>query len=272
MVHYGQVAGYGRQTEDALPESGRREFLDAWRAICRRRYDRCAASYDDRAGDGGSARLAGVYAVLEAMSPWDELLDAGCGTGRFWPVLEQAGRRGFGIDQSAGMLAMARRKFPQMPARMMALQELAAATDMLGRFGGLLCVDVLQYIGPEDWPVVLAGFRQVLRPGSPAYLTVPRGISAGPPLPDEVPRLPAAPPLPDEGLSPPPAPSQPGAPPLPDEPPRPPRLLPGEVIGQDAYRYYPAQQVVAQWLADAGFQVTDGRTDDGCWHLLLLGS
>ena len=61
-----------------------------------------------------------------------------------------AGLRVTGTDQSAGMLAQARSKHPEVPARVLALQDLAAAADLRGRFDGLLCVDALEYIAPED--------------------------------------------------------------------------------------------------------------------------
>ena len=56
------------------------------------------------------------------------------------------------------MLAQAHRKHPEVPSRVVALQDLAALPD---RFDGLLCVDALECVAPEDWPVVTAGFASV---------------------------------------------------------------------------------------------------------------
>ena len=109
------------------------------------------------------ARLAGLVRQGGAV------LDAACGTGKYWPALLAAGLQVTGVDQSAGMLAQARRKYPQVPSRVLALQDLAELPD---RFDGLLCVDALEYVAPEDWPVVAAGLAAVLTDRAPAYVTV----------------------------------------------------------------------------------------------------
>jgi hypothetical protein len=45
--------------------------------------------------------------------------------------------------------------------------------------------------------------------------------------------------------------------------------VPGEVIEDGGYHYYPSRPQVRQWLDTAGFTVT-GQADDGeYWHLLL---
>lgn len=116
------------------------------------------------------ARLAGL--VRQGGS----VLDAACGTGKYWPALLAAGLQVTGVDQSAEMLAEARRTYPQVPSRVLALQDLAELPD---RFDGLLCVDALENVAPEDWPVVTAGLAAVLNDQAPAYVTVelPDGAS-----------------------------------------------------------------------------------------------
>lgn len=109
------------------------------------------------------ARLAGL--VRQGGS----VLDAACGTGKYWPALLAAGLQVTGVDQSAEMLAQARRTYPQVPSRVLALQDLAELPD---RFDGLLCVDALENVAPEDWPVVTAGLAAVLNDQAPAYVTV----------------------------------------------------------------------------------------------------
>jgi SAM-dependent methyltransferase len=118
------------------------------------------------------ARLAGL--VRQGGS----VLDAACGTGKYWPALLAAGLQVTGVDQAAGMLARARRKYPQVPSRVLALPDLAELPD---RFDGLLCVDALQNVAPGDWPVVAAGLAAVLKDQAPAYVTVE--LPDGPPLP-----------------------------------------------------------------------------------------
>jgi hypothetical protein len=52
------------------------------------------------------ARLAGL------VRQGGTVLDAACGTGKYWPALLAAGLQVTGVDQSAGMLAQASRKHP----------------------------------------------------------------------------------------------------------------------------------------------------------------
>src|SRR5690606_17401214 len=178
-------AGNAGDRSHAVPDA-RRAVLDQRREICRRRYDEIHAPvYDQRGGSYRNVSHEQCVAELIASTDADaEVLDAGCGTGKYWRQLLDSGRRVFGIDQSAGMLARAAAKAPDVPTRVLALQDLSRVPEFRSRFGGLLCVDVLENVGPEDWPLVLSGFRAVLRDGAAAYLTVelPDG-----PLPDPPP-------------------------------------------------------------------------------------
>ena len=70
------------------------------------------------------------------------------------------------------MLAQAWREHPEVPARVLALQDLAGAGDLRGWFDGLLCVDALENIAPEDWPGAAAGLAAALKPRTPACVAV----------------------------------------------------------------------------------------------------
>jgi hypothetical protein len=87
------------------------------------------------------ARLAGLVRQGGAV------LDASCGPGKYWPALLAAGLHVTGVP----------------------LQDLPELPD---RFDGLLCVDALENLTPEDWPGALAGLAAVLKDQAPAYLTV----------------------------------------------------------------------------------------------------
>lgn len=171
--------------------------------------------------------------LLEATAPGAELLDAGCGTGKYWRHLLDGNRRVFGVDQSGEMLARASIKAPGMRVRTLPLQDLRRVPDFRNRFAGLLCVDVMENVGPEDWPIVLDGFRAVLRDAAPAYITVE---------------------LPEEELC---SGSIAAG------------LVPGEIIEGASYHYYPSREAVSGWLDDAGFKVLVERTGDGYLHLLV---
>jgi SAM-dependent methyltransferase len=124
--------------------------------------------YDENWGAISQWHAAFVIRVITLFCPGGDVLDAACGTGKYWPALLAAGLRVTGLDQSAGMLAQARRKHPEV----LALQDLAGAGDLRGRFDGLLCVDALENIAPEDWPGAVAGLAAALKPRTPAYVTV----------------------------------------------------------------------------------------------------
>jgi SAM-dependent methyltransferase len=100
-------------------------------------------------------------------------LDAACGAGLYDGRLLEAGHRVLGSDQSSNMLARAREHFPQelfpgLRYAKMGLQEI----DFLGEFDGVICMDALEHVCPEDWPGILARFQKALRPGGMLYVTV----------------------------------------------------------------------------------------------------
>ena len=76
------------------------------------------------------------------------MLDAACGTGKYFGMVLEAGRRVVGNDQSAGMLARARARFPAVPLERVGLQELA----FNGEFDAVMCIDAMENVPPEDWP------------------------------------------------------------------------------------------------------------------------
>jgi hypothetical protein len=151
----------------------RRAFLDQRRAITKERYDRVhSPTYDEHCAGHQSP---GVW-----------------------------------VDQSQGMLAVAHRKYPQAHTRVVDMQHLADQPDLEGIADAVLCVDAVENVGPEDWPVVVRGLMKLLRPGAPAYLTVE--------LPDQ---------------------------PLPE--PLDPCAVCGELVGE-GYHYHPDPERVRQWL------------------------
>lgn len=66
----------------------RREFLDRRREICRARYDQLHAhTYDQVWGQVDPTHAECVSALVATTPPGGELLDAACGTGKYWPPL-----------------------------------------------------------------------------------------------------------------------------------------------------------------------------------------
>jgi len=101
------------------------------------------------------------------------ILDAACGAGCYDGMLLEAGHSVLGIDQSGNMLARAREvfpqeRFPELRYTKMGLQEM----DFQPTFDGVICMDALEHICPEDWPGILSRFQQALKPGGMLYVTV----------------------------------------------------------------------------------------------------
>jgi SAM-dependent methyltransferase len=130
-------------------------------------YDAEAATYGDEEYPWEMQR-EWVGRVLRLIPPGGIVLDAPCGTGKYFPMLAAAGARVAGADQSAGMLAQARARGIAFSLERTSLQELSFA----GRFDAVLTIDAMQHIPPEDWPGVLANLHRAARPGGLLYLTV----------------------------------------------------------------------------------------------------
>jgi ubiquinone/menaquinone biosynthesis C-methylase UbiE len=127
-----------------------------------------AATYDvdEPAIDATHRRF--VTTLLEHCPPDGVVLDAACGTGKYFAMLLDAGRRVVGIDQSAGMLAQASAKFPAVEVHKTGLQEAGFRAE----FDAVICIGAMENVPPEDWPAVLGALRAAVRPGGYVYLTV----------------------------------------------------------------------------------------------------
>jgi SAM-dependent methyltransferase len=78
------------------------------------------------AGDNDTVFCSGgtLERFLALCPPGAMILDAACGTGKYWPLIRESGRHVLGTDQSSGMLAQARAKLPDVPIAKIALQDL----------------------------------------------------------------------------------------------------------------------------------------------------
>lgn len=90
------------------------------------------------------------------------ILDAGCGSGPLSAALRDRGALVTGIDASARMLALARRRLgDDVPLHLGDLSDRLPFAD--GAFDAVVASLVLHYL--EDWGPTLAELRRVLRPG-----------------------------------------------------------------------------------------------------------
>ncbi|MFD7321551.1 class I SAM-dependent methyltransferase [Streptomyces sp. NPDC059875] len=90
------------------------------------------------------------------------ILDAGCGSGPLTAALRDRGAVVTGIDASAGMLELARRRLgDDVALHVVDLRDRLPFAD--GAFDDVVASLVLHYL--EDWGPTLAELRRVLRPG-----------------------------------------------------------------------------------------------------------
>ncbi|TDD91153.1 class I SAM-dependent methyltransferase [Actinomadura rubrisoli] len=103
------------------------------------------------------------------------ILDAGCGSGALSAELRDHGAVVTGIDASAGMLALARRRLgDDADLHVVDLNDRLPFDD--GAFDDVVASLVLHYL--EDWEPTLAELRRVLRPGGRLIASVDHPVVA----------------------------------------------------------------------------------------------
>jgi SAM-dependent methyltransferase len=215
----------------------RRAFLDERRHSHAERMTALhAPTYDEHWGAIPPSHARFLERLLALTRSRGTVLDVACGTGRPWPTLLRSGRSVIGVDQSAGMLAVAARKHPEVPVGLVAMTDLPYEAV----FDAVICLDALENVGPEDWPATLARLVAAARPGAPLYLTVE--------LPENEGVLRAAY---ETALA-------AGYP-----------VLPGEDCDGTGYHFYPDDRQLADWLAAARLEILATEDADQYRHLLL---
>lgn len=204
-----------------------------------------APRYDEYWGEVAPLHQQCFERFLSLCPPQAHLLDAACGTGKYWPLILASGRTVFGTDQSQGALLRAQEKFPDVPTKKVGLQEM----DYDEAFSAAVCMDAMEMICPEDWPLVIRNlYRAILAKGY-LYFTVEltgeqeiqeafaEGQRMGLPVAyGEAEWL-------DEG---------------------------GYHWGRGGcYHYYPAMRQVREWVQQAGFNVIEEQADAEYHHLLV---
>ncbi len=195
-----------------------------------------ARQYDERWGSYiNPTHRVMVERFLDLCSSKGHVLDAACGTGKYWSLLQERGFSVVGTDQSQQMLERAQAKFPNVQTEHIGLQEVSFS-DV---FDGILCVDAMENVFPEDWPVVLRNFVNALHEHGYLYFTVEVeteeelqiAYNAGKRL-----NLP---------------------------------LIYGEYAHHGGYHYYPTDEQVRNWLAGASLNTLDMVAGDGYRHYLV---
>jgi SAM-dependent methyltransferase len=213
----------------------RRAAVVAW-------YDDGAPEYDQHEYPSDTQR-EWVVRLAQRLPVNSLVLDAPCGTGKYFPIVTAAGHRVVGVDQSAGMLEQARARGIAVSLEHVSLQDVAHEH----RFDAVLTIDAMENVPPEEWPIVLANLHRALRPGGLLYMTVEELTEA------EVERAFGA--LSDQGVP----------------------AVRGEVIEGDVagYHFYPGRQRVREWFAAEDLEVLEeGFKQENGWgyrHFLLRG-
>ena len=224
---------------DQIGSPQRRTFLDDRRWSSQARYDSVfAPTYDSE----GWARISPAHErflsrFLDLVRRGGLILDMPCGTGKYFASVLASGRSVVGFDQSVGMLAAARAKHPDIATARLSLQDLSFD----GAFDGVMCMDSLENVGPEDWPPVLARRRDAGRPEAPLYLTSELALEDELAWDYRAARAAGYPVIPRESFYP----------------------------EQGGYHYYPERETVLGWLAESGLEVVEEGERDEYWHLLL---
>jgi SAM-dependent methyltransferase len=195
-----------------------------------------APLYDEKWGVYGNAthRLF-IHKFLSFLPQSSTILDAACGTGKYWPMLLEKGHTVVGIDQSQGMLSRAKAKFPSVPVKKVGLQEMLFEEA----FDGIICVDAMEFVSPEDWPVVLRHFYRALRPDGRLYFTVELAdVNEIQAAFEKARRM--------------------GFP-----------VVYGEWAHEGGYHYYPEIEKVKEWVQLARFHLIDETVGDDYHHFLV---
>ena len=150
----------------------RTEWLDQMGDMAEELYDHFSPLYNVKYGKIiFETHQEYLQKFLKRVSPPGRVLSAACGAGKYDGLLLQAGHSVVGTDQSDGMLARAVRRFPRVRYEKVGLQEL----DFRNEFDGVICIDAMEHICPEDWPGILDNLRQALKPGGVLYFTADLG-------------------------------------------------------------------------------------------------
>ena len=179
-----------------------------------------------------------IYEFLNLLPQRSTILDAACGAGRYLPFLLEKGHSIIGIDQSQGMLACAKGNFPSVQFAKVGLQEMAYH----GIFDGVICMDAMENVCPEEWTLVLNNFHRALKPQGYLYFTVETIENA-----DENEIEQAFKKAQEAGLP----------------------VVYGECPDEGVYHYHPTNQQVKEWAQQVGFEILREGNGEMYYHILV---
>jgi 2-polyprenyl-3-methyl-5-hydroxy-6-metoxy-1,4-benzoquinol methylase len=217
----------------------RLDWINEMRREAEERYDTWwAPTYAEKWGTySNTSHLEFIRKFLSRLPRQSKILDAACGAGRYFSNLLDEGHIVMGIDQSQGMLASAKARYPNVEVEKVGLQEMTFSNV----FDGVVCMDAMEHVFPEDWPLVLDNFHRALKPQGNLYFTVEiadeREIEAAF----------------IKG-------QQSGLP-----------VVYGEMEASDVYHYYPSMIQVREWIQQTDFTVIEEGEGDDYHHFIVRG-
>jgi 2-polyprenyl-3-methyl-5-hydroxy-6-metoxy-1,4-benzoquinol methylase len=179
-----------------------------------------------------------MHKFLDLLRQPGTVLDAACGAGRYVPMLLEKGHKVLGIDQAQGMLSRAKALFPAIQIDKMGLQEMSYREV----FDGVICMDAIEHVSPEDWPLVLRNLQQALKDQGYLYFTVEMGDASE----IQAAFIKAQ----ETGV---------------------PAVL-GELPDEDVYHYYPPVQQVKDWIYQEEFDLLNEGEGDLYRHYIVRKS
>ena len=219
----------------------RTTWLKEMRQDCEEQYDtRWAPFYGEKWGlYNNVTQLKFIQEFLSLLPQKSLILDAACGAGRYEPYLLEKEFSILGIDQSQAMLERAKLKFPNVQYEKVGLQEMAYREI----FDGAICIDAMENVSPEDWPLVLKNFHRALKQQGYLYFTAETIENT-----EENEIKQAYEEAQQTGLP----------------------IVYGERIDEGVYHFHPTNQQVREWTQQAGFEILkEGNGEIWYYHILV---
>lgn len=204
--------------------------------MAEKRYDTIfAIDYDKNWGQIEAQHKENLIYLLNLIPDGSKVLDAACGTGKYWTIITSNGFRVLGIDQSQKMLDSAMAKYPNVSVKKVGLQEMNYSSE----FYAVICIDAMENVFPEDWVIVLENFYKSLKKDGYLYFTVEtidkfeveyalkKGIEMGLPV------------------------------------------VEGEYAYEGGYHYYPTIEKVKTYLKNLKFTIVKENISDGYYHFIV---
>lgn len=131
-------------------------------------YDSLAQIYDRMTGDVPYPEFADLYErEFASRGGIHTIVDLACGTGTMTCILAERGYELISVDSSAEMLSVAREKCGKLPGeKPLLLCQNLSQLDLYGTVdAAICCLDGMNYLPPEDLPLVFDRLRLFIRPG-----------------------------------------------------------------------------------------------------------